>query len=89
MFNWLHPTIVIRFESLYIIYIYICLVVLTILKNMKVNGKDDTFHFPGAARHCARSHAAPKMLLTVQLPMVVGLDDVQGSENLSGKLGKT
>ena len=88
MFNWLHPTIVIRFESLYILYIYICLVVLTILKNMKVNGKDDTFHFPGAARHCARSHAAPKMLLTVQLPMVVGLDDVQGSENLSGKLGK-
>ena len=42
MFNWLHPTIVIRFESLYILYIYISLlVVLTILKNMKVNGKDD------------------------------------------------
>ena len=58
-----------------------------------VNGKDYpwllSFHFPGAARHCARSRAAPKMLLTVQLPMVVGLDDVQGSENLSSKLGKT
>ena len=52
-------------------------------------GRMTLFHFPDAARHCARSHAAPKVLLTVQLPMVVGLDDIQGSENLSGKLGKT
>ena len=51
-------------------------------------GRMTLFHFPGAARHCARSRAAHKMLLTVQLPMVVWLDDVQGSENLSGKLGK-
>jgi hypothetical protein len=63
------------------------LVVLTILKNIS-QWEGLLFHFHDAARHCARSQAAPRLRLTVQLPVVVRLDDIQGSENLSCKMGK-
>jgi hypothetical protein len=65
------------------------LVVLTILKNIKVNGKDDTFHFQRAARHCAWLCTMLSSSCGVcTSPMVVWMYDFHGYKICHHELGK-